>query len=68
MDERFLRAKVQEMRQWLEDNRGGEVTYEAIMDALVAECGRQPDGSCLEAGSEHCDFDCPFSPVHEETP
>ena len=31
---------------------------EAEADAL---CGRQPDGGCALAGTEHCDWDCPFS-------
>ena len=25
-----------------------------------AECGLSPDGQCGLAGSEHCDFDCPY--------
>lgn len=24
------------------------------------DCGRQPDGSCSKAGSEACEFECPF--------
>ncbi|WP_296763780.1 hypothetical protein [Sediminimonas sp.] len=25
------------------------------------ECGLQDDGTCLLAGTEHCDWDCPHS-------
>lgn len=24
-------------------------------------CGRLPDGTCMLAGTEFCDWDCPFS-------
>ncbi len=24
------------------------------------DCGRQPDGLCLYAGTEFCDWDCPM--------
>jgi len=24
------------------------------------DCGKMPDGRCLHAGSEQCDFECPF--------
>lgn len=23
------------------------------------DCGLMPDGQCMSAGTEHCDFDCP---------
>lgn len=26
----------------------------------IEECGQEPDGSCSRAGSEQCEFDCPF--------
>jgi hypothetical protein len=25
------------------------------------DCGMTPDGRCTKAGSEECDWDCPFS-------
>lgn len=25
------------------------------------DCGLAPDGQCQLAGTEHCDWDCPFS-------
>lgn len=30
------------------------------MEYWLSECGQQRDGTCLNAGTEHCDFDCPF--------
>lgn len=31
------------------------------LDEAAMECGMGPDGTCLNAGSEWCDWDCPFS-------
>lgn len=25
------------------------------------DCGLMPDGTCMQAGTEHCDWDCPHS-------
>jgi len=25
------------------------------------ECGRMPGGGCLKAGTEECDFECPYN-------
>lgn len=27
---------------------------------LDLECGLGADGQCMNAGSEHCDFECPY--------
>ena len=27
----------------------------------MMDCGKMPDGTCTLAGSEFCDWDCPFS-------
>lgn len=29
-------------------------------EQMIMECQMLPDGQCLLAGSEHCEFDCPF--------
>jgi len=29
-------------------------------DDLIEECGLGDDGQCLLAGTEHCDFECPY--------
>lgn len=29
-------------------------------DDWFDDCGMTPSGSCMKAGSEECDFDCPF--------
>lgn len=28
-------------------------------DAWMDDCGMMPDGTCMNAGSEWCDFECP---------
>ena len=30
-------------------------------DDAEFECGQMPDGTCFLAGSEWCDWDCPYS-------
>ena len=32
--------------------------YDEFEDAM-ADCGMMPDGLCMKAGSEECDFECP---------
>lgn len=29
-------------------------------EEMAGECRKMPDGQCLLAGSEWCEFDCPF--------
>ena len=31
-----------------------------LMEEAEAECGLHSDGQCSLAGTEHCDFVCPF--------
>lgn len=33
---------------------------EDAIDDLLDECGQDGSGHCLLAGSEYCDFECPF--------
>jgi hypothetical protein len=30
------------------------------LDYWLSECGLQHDGTCLQAGTEECDWECPF--------
>ena len=30
-------------------------------DDPASECGLLPDGTCMLAGTEWCDWDCPYS-------
>lgn len=36
---------------------------ENILDAAIDACGIGQDGLCMLAGTEFCDFDCPFRDV-----
>lgn len=29
-------------------------------EMLLHQCGLMDDGICMQAGTEHCDFDCPL--------
>lgn len=29
-------------------------------ERALSECGQTPDAGCLMAGTEYCDFECPF--------
>ena len=44
-------------RDWDEDN---PITDEDALDDLAQDCGKRPDGSCSLAGTEQCDWECPF--------
>jgi hypothetical protein len=57
---RFLQHRIHEEWQWMQDNYEGDITEQDALDHLLAECGQTNDGDCLQAGSEYCDFECPF--------
>jgi len=45
-----------------EEWQGDDDDYsENEFDLAMGECSMMPDGYCGQAGSEHCDFDCPFN-------
>ena len=58
--DRFLAHRIREELAWMRDNEGHDVTEQDALDHLLQECGQTDDGDCLLAGSEHCDFECPF--------
>lgn len=33
---------------------------EDAIEELLSECGQTRDGDCTMAGTEYCDFECPF--------
>jgi hypothetical protein len=33
---------------------------EELDDDDLGECGMLPDGTCMLAGTEHCDFECKY--------
>lgn len=38
-----------------------EFTDDDAIDELMGECGKDRSGYCSLAGTEYCDWDCPFS-------
>jgi hypothetical protein len=66
--DRFLQHRIREEWQWMQDNYEEDITERDALDHLLQECGQTDDGDCLHAGSEYCDFDCPFrdEPVDED--
>lgn len=52
---------IAETKDWLRLNMDPDATDQDAIEHLEGECGRMPDGSCTMAGSEYCDFECPFS-------
>jgi hypothetical protein len=59
--DRLLQHRIAEELEWMRDNMEGDITEQDALDHLVAECGQTRDGDCLLAGSEYCDFECPFN-------
>ena len=53
---------IQEQKQHMDLNYDdGPFDEEDALEELAQECGMQRDGSCSLAGTEYCDWDCPFS-------
>lgn len=56
-----LRQAIDETLEYMEINYDEEQTEDDALEYIMGNCGKQEDGSCLNAGSEDCDFECPFS-------
>lgn len=56
-----LKSAIRETREHLQLNGNPDADDEDAIEDLMGECGKMQDGSCLLAGSEFCDFECPFS-------
>lgn len=54
--------KLRERQQWADDNMAEEDAdnFDPVEDAM-ADCGLTDDGYCMLAGTEYCDWECPFS-------
>jgi len=51
-----LKQRVREEQEWIDTNGWDSDPYEE----LLSQCGMTGDGGCLYAGSEYCDWNCPF--------
>ncbi len=60
-----LKTAIKETKEHLEMNGGGDddgfVSDDDAIDSLMDDCGQGSDGSCSMAGTEYCDWECPFS-------
>jgi hypothetical protein len=52
-------AKLKEIEDWLLINTDEDSDVDAVAYA-AGMCGKTQDGCCTFAGTEHCEFDCPF--------
>ena len=56
---------IKETIEYLEINGGYEDGHEPdeedAIEELLGECGQTRDGDCTLAGTEYCDWECPFS-------
>ena len=60
-----MKTALAETKDYLELNRqrddGERFTDEDALEELMDECGQDSSGSCSLAGTEYCDWECPFS-------
>jgi len=57
----IVEEHLQHMNLNYERDDDGDFTEEDALEELAQECGKMSDGSCTLAGTEYCDWDCPFS-------
>lgn len=60
-----LKQRIREMKEHHElnyDRMHDDDVYtdEDAIDDLMDECGQDRHGDCSLAGTEYCDFECPF--------
>lgn len=48
-------------RELIDDEDDGDFSDDDAMDELMDECGKDRSGRCSLAGTEYCDWECPFS-------
>lgn len=56
-----LQRAIKETREWLELNCNPDADDDDAIDDLMSECGKDMSGGCSLAGTEYCDWECPFS-------
>lgn len=47
--------------QDFEDDQDRDEWIDDPLEEAMSNCGMLPDGICMKAGSEECDWECPFS-------
>lgn len=65
-----LKQRIEETKEHARCNYDYDEDYgftdEDAIEDLMDECGQMPDGGCSLAGTEYCDFECPFRDDDEE--
>lgn len=56
-----LKHAIAETKEFLRLNRDPNADDEDAMEDLMSECGQDSSGQCALAGTEYCDWECPFS-------
>jgi uncharacterized protein YggL (DUF469 family) len=58
-----LQQAIKEQKEYHEDNYddNDDYTDDDAIDDLMSECGNNGSDGCNLAGTEYCDWECPFS-------
>lgn len=56
-----LSQAIKETREYLQLNVDADSNDDDAIEYLSDECGKDHRGRCSQAGTEYCDFECPFS-------
>lgn len=56
-----LKRAIAETKEWLQLNSDPYADDEDAFDDLAQNCGQMQGGGCSLAGTEYCDWECPFS-------
>lgn len=55
-----------DFEDFLGDQQNCELCGRSVELCTCEECGMQSDGSCMLAGTEHCDWDCTHPSMTKE--
>lgn len=54
-----LKRAIADTKEFL--HRNPDADDEDTFEDLMSECGQTSEGGCMLAGTEYCDWECPFS-------
>lgn len=55
-----LKHAIRETKEYLQLNVDADASDDDAAEYLSEECGKDQRGRCSMAGTEYCDFECPF--------
>lgn len=56
-----LKNAIRETKEYLQLNMDADANDDDALDYLSEECGKNSKWRCSMAGTEYCDWECPFS-------